>query len=248
MKLKNKVALITGGTSGIGLATAKAFRDEGAHVVVVGQDQARLEEARHELGAEAMALRADLRNISEIDNLIQTVRKKFGHIDVLFANAGKGTAAPLEAVTEEQIDEQFAVNFKGIFFTVQKAAPILAKGGSVVLTTSFLNAVGTPGLSILSATKAAVRSFARTWTMDLKERKIRVNAISPGPIRTPAYDRLAESGPAGRQMLESIVSRVPMGRFGTPDEIATAAVFLASDDSSFVTGTELFVDGGAAQV
>src|SRR5271166_4565319 len=248
MKLKNKVALITGGTSGIGLATAKAFRDEGAHVVVVGQDQARLEEARHELGAEAMALRADLRNISEIDNLIQTVRKKFGHIDVLFANAGKGTAAPLEAVTEEQIDEQFAVNFKGIFFTVQKAAPILAKGGSVVLTTSFLNAVGTPGLSILSATKAAVRSLTRSLAAELAPRGIRVNAVSPGPISTPFHGKLGLSEKQLNEAASTIEDQVPLHRFGEAGEIAKAALFLASDDSSFMTGSELVVDGGISQL
>jgi NAD(P)-dependent dehydrogenase (short-subunit alcohol dehydrogenase family) len=151
-------------------------------------------------------------------------------------------------ITEEQFDRIFDINVKGLLFTVQKALPLIPIGGSIILNASIVASKGNPASSVYSATKAAVRSFARTWTMDLKDRKIRVNALSPGPINTPAYDRLAQSGPAGQQMLESIVDRVPMGRFGTPDEIAGAAVFLASDDSTFVTGSELFVDGGAAQI
>jgi NAD(P)-dependent dehydrogenase (short-subunit alcohol dehydrogenase family) len=176
------------------------------------------------------------------------VKAKTGRIDILFANAGIAENAPLGEITEEQFDRVFDTNVKGLLFTVQKALPLIANGGSIILNASIVASKGNATFSVYSATKAAVRSFARTWTMDLKERKIRVNAVSPGPINTPAYDRLAQSGPVGKQMLESIVNRVPMGRFGTPDEIARAAVFLASDDSTFVTGIELFVDGGAAQV
>jgi NAD(P)-dependent dehydrogenase (short-subunit alcohol dehydrogenase family) len=248
MKLDGKVALITGATSGIGLATARLFRDEGARVVAVCLGQDRLEQIGSELGPEAGVLRADLRNVAEIDQLIRTVRERFGTIDVLFANAGKGTAAPLEAVTEEQVDEQFSVNFKGIFFTVQKAAPILAKGSSVVLTTSFLNAVGTPGLSILSATKAAVRSLARSLAGELAPRGIRVNAVSPGPISTPFHGKLGLSDAELDSAAAAIEAKVPLHRFGEADEVARAVLFLASADASFVTGAELVVDGGLTQI
>jgi NAD(P)-dependent dehydrogenase (short-subunit alcohol dehydrogenase family) len=183
MKLRNKVALITGGTSGIGLATAKLFRDEGARVIVTGVNPARLDEASRQLGSNVLVLRADLRVRSDIDDVVATIRDKFAHLDILFANAGVGFAAPLEAVTEKQVDEQFSINFKGIFFTVQKAVPILSKGGVIVLATSFLNAVGAPGLSILSATKAAVRSLARSLGAELAPRGVRVNAVSPGPTQ-----------------------------------------------------------------
>ena len=248
MKLDGKVALITGGTSGIGRAAAELFRDEGARVVAVGLDQDRLEQTRRELGPEATVLRADLRDVGEIDELIRTLRASFGTLDVLFANAGKGTAAPLEAVTEEQVDEQFSVNFKGVFFTVQKAAPILAKGSSVVLTTSFLDAVGTPGLSVLSATKAAVRSLARSLAAELAPRGIRVNAVSPGPISTPFHGKLGLSDADLDSAAAAVEARVPLQRFGEADEIAKAALFLASADASFITGAELVVDGGLTQI
>jgi NAD(P)-dependent dehydrogenase (short-subunit alcohol dehydrogenase family) len=248
MKLDGKVALITGGTSGIGRAAAGLFRDEGARVVAVGLDQDRLEQTRRELGPEATVLRADLRDVGEIDELIRTLRASFGTLDVLFANAGKGTAAPLEAVTEEQVDEQFSVNFKGVFFTVQKAAPILAKGGSVVLTTSFLDAVGTPGLSVLSATKAAVRSLARSLAAELAPRGIRVNAVSPGPISTPFHGKLGLSDADLDSAAAAVEARVPLQRFGEADEVAKAALFLASADASFITGAELVVDGGLTQI
>ena len=176
------------------------------------------------------------------------IKREKGKLDIVFANAGVAELAPVGEIKEEQFDRMFDINVKGLLFTVQKALPLIQDGGSIILNASIVASKGNPASSVYSATKAAVRSFARTWTMDLKERKIRVNALSPGPIDTPAYDRLAQSGPAGQQMLVSIVSRVPMGRFGTPDEIARAAVFLASDDSTLVTGTELFVDGGAAQI
>ncbi len=248
MRLDGKVALITGGTSGIGLAAAKLFRDEGARVVAVGLDPDRLERTRRELGPGATAVRADLRDVGEIEELIRTVRESFGALDVLFANAGKGTAAPLEAVTEEQVDEQFSVNFKGVFFTVQKAAPILPKGGSVVLTTSFLGAVGAPGLSVLSATKAAVRSLARSLAAELAPRGVRVNAVSPGPISTPFHGKLGLSDAELDSAAAAVEAKVPLQRFGEADEIAKAALFLASADASFITGAELVVDGGLTQI
>jgi len=244
MKLKNKVALITGGTSGIGLEAAKLFRNEGARLIVSGINPARLQEASRHLGPDVLAVRADLRVRADIDELIYTIQKKFGHLDVLFANAGIGLAAPLEAVTEEQIDEQFSVNFKGIFLTIQKAAPLLGKRGSIVVTTSFLNAVGTPGLSVLSATKAAVRSLVRSLGAELAPRGIRVNAVSPGPINTPFHGKLGLSENELGKAAARIEAQVPLHRFGKADEIAKAALFLASEDSSFMTGAELVVDGG----
>jgi NAD(P)-dependent dehydrogenase (short-subunit alcohol dehydrogenase family) len=244
MKLRNKVALITGGTSGIGLATAKLFRDEGARVIVTGVNPARLDEASRQLGSNVLVLRADLRVRSDIDDVVATIRDKFAHLDILFANAGVGFAAPLEAVTEKQVDEQFSINFKGIFFTVQKAVPILSKGGVIVLATSFLNAVGAPGLSILSATKAAVRSLARSLGAELAPRGVRVNAVSPGPTNTPFHSKLGLSENDLRDVAAGIEAQVPLRRFGEADEIAKAALFLASEDSSFMTGAEVVVDGG----
>ena len=244
MKLRNKVALITGGTSGIGLATAKLFQDEGARVIVTGVNPARLDEASRQLGSNVLVLRADLRVRSDIDDVVATIRDKFAHLDILFANAGVGFAAPLEAVTEKQVDEQFSINFKGIFFTVQKAVPILSKGGVIVLATSFLNAVGAPGLSILSATKAAVRSLARSLGAELAPRGVRVNAVSPGPTNTPFHSKLGLSENDLRDVAAGIEAQVPLRRFGEADEIAKAALFLASEDSSFMTGAEVVVDGG----
>jgi NAD(P)-dependent dehydrogenase (short-subunit alcohol dehydrogenase family) len=244
MKLNNKVALITGGTSGIGLETAKLFRSEGAHVIVTGANPDHIEEASCQLGPNVLVLRADLRVLSDIDDVATTIRDRFGQLDILFANAGIGFAAPLEAVTEEQIDAQFAINFKGVFFAVQKAAPLLSKGGSIVLTTSFLNAVGTPGLSILSATKAAVRSLARSLGAELAPRGIRVNAVSPGPISTPFHSKLGLSETDLKAVAAGIEAQVPLRRFGEADEIAKAALFLASEDASFITGAEIVVDGG----
>ena len=247
-KLEGKVAVVTGGNSGIGLATAKRFVAEGAYVFITGRRQPELDAAVKEIGKNVVGVQGDVANLKDLDKLYDAVKAKTGRIDILFANAGVAELAPLAEVTEEHFDRMFNINVKGLFFTVQKALPLLRDGASIILNASIVASKGNPASSVYSSTKAAVRSLARTWTMDLKERKIRVNAISPGPIRTPAYDRIAQSGPQGKQMLDSIVTRVPMGRFGEPDEIAGAAVFLASDDSSFVTGTELFVDGGAAQV
>jgi NAD(P)-dependent dehydrogenase (short-subunit alcohol dehydrogenase family) len=248
MKLKNKVALITGGTSGIGLETARLFRDEGARVIVTGVNPAGLKEASRQLGKDVLVLRADLRVRTDIDALMAAIRDKFRKLDILFANAGIGSAAPLESVTEDQVDEQFAINFKGIFFAVQKAVPLLGKGGSIVLTTSFLNAVGAPGLSILSATKAAVRSLARSLGAELAPRGIRVNAVSPGPVSTPFHGKLGLSQQELTEAAAGIVARVPLRRFGEAGEIAKAALFLASEDSSFMTGAELVVDGGLTQL
>jgi NAD(P)-dependent dehydrogenase (short-subunit alcohol dehydrogenase family) len=243
MKLKDKVALITGGTSGIGLETAKLFRDEGAHVIVTGVNPGRLKEASQHLGPDVQVLRADLRVQSDIDDVVASIRDEFSHLDILFANAGVGFVAPLESVTEAQIDEQFAVNFKGLFFAVQKTAPILNIGGSIVLTSSFLDAVGAPGLSILSATKAAVRSLARSLGAELAPRGVRVNAVSPGPVSTPFHGKLGLS----ENDLNELAKQVPLRRIGEASEIAKAALFLASEDSSFMTGAEIVVDGGLSQ-
>jgi len=248
MKLNGKIALITGGTSGIGLATATLFHSEGAQVVVVGNDPDRLGAAAPAIGKNSLALRADLRRPADIDRVIAAVRERFGQLDILFANAGLGVAAPLEAVTEAQIDEQFAVNFKGLFFTAQKAVPLMGKGASIVLTTSFLNAVGTPGLSVLSATKAAVRSLARSLGAELAPRGIRVNAVGPGPISTPFAGKMGLSQGELKAMAEGVEAQVPLQRFGEAEEVARAALFLAGPDSSYVTGTELVVDGGLTQI
>jgi NAD(P)-dependent dehydrogenase (short-subunit alcohol dehydrogenase family) len=247
-KLEGKVAVVTGANSGIGFATAKRFVGEGAYVFITGRRQNELDAAVKEIGKNVIGVQGDVAKLADLDRLYEAVKAKTGRIDILFANAGVAELAPLGEITEEQFARTFDINVKGVLFAVQKALPLIPDGGSIILNASIVASKGNPASSVYSATKAAVRSFARTWTMDLKERKIRVNALSPGPINTPAYDRLAQSGPAGKQMLESIVSRVPMARFGTPDEIARAAVFLASDDSTFITGTELFVDGGAAQI
>jgi NAD(P)-dependent dehydrogenase (short-subunit alcohol dehydrogenase family) len=248
MKLSNKIALVTGGTSGIGLEAAKLFRHEGATVIVVGQNPARLQSAATELGDSVTLLRGDVSKAADIENIVDQIHDKFGRIDVLFANAGMGLAAPLEAVTEDQIDTQFDVNFKGVFFTIQKAAPLLAKGASVVVTTSFLNEVGAPGLSILSATKAAVRSLVRSLGAELAPRGVRVNAISPGPISTPFHGKLGLSAKQLSETASAIEDQVPLHRFGEAGEIARAALFLASDDAAFMTGSELVVDGGLSQL
>jgi NAD(P)-dependent dehydrogenase (short-subunit alcohol dehydrogenase family) len=247
-KLEGKVALVTGGNSGIGLATAKRFVAEGAYVFITGRRPAELDVAEKEIGSNVTGIQSDVAKLADLDRLFAQIKREKGKLDIVFANAGVAELAPLEQITEEQLDRIFDINVKGLLFTVQKALPLVPAGGSIILNASIVASKGNPASSVYSASKAAVRSFARTWTMDLKERKIRVNALSPGPIKTPAYDRIEQSGPAGRQMVESIVNRVPMARFGTPEEIASAAVFLASDDSSFVTGSELFVDGGAAQI
>lgn len=241
---ENKIVLITGATSGIGLESARQFIAQGAYVVATGVSAERIREAQAELGDKALVLAADLRDPDSLDPVIREVSERYGRLDVVFANAGAGTAAPLEEVTAAQINEQFGLNFNGAFFTVQKAAPLLAKGSSVILTTSFLNSVGTPGLSILSASKAAVRSLARTLGAELAPRGIRVNAVSPGPISTPFHGKLGLSDEQLKEVAAGIESSVPLGRFGEASEVAKAVLFLASDQASFITGDEIVVDGG----
>ncbi len=247
-KLDGKIAVVTGGNSGIGLATARRFAAEGAKVVLTGRRQAELDKAVAEVGRGAIGVRGDVSNPADLDRLYATVKQEYGRVDVLFANAGAAKFAPLGSITEEHFDNEFGVNVKGLLFTVQKALPLFTDGGSIILNASIVSIKGTAALSVYSATKAAVRSFARTWTVDLKGRKIRVNAISPGPIDTPGVDGLAGSPGELDQLKAGLAAQVPLGRMGEADEIAKVAVFLASDDSSYVTGIELFVDGGMAQV
>ncbi|HEY4059772.1 MAG TPA: SDR family oxidoreductase [Kofleriaceae bacterium] len=246
-KLKNKIAFVTGGTSGIGLESAKLFQTEGAHVVLVGSNEERLAAAGQELGNKALLLRADLRTVADIERAVEQARAKFGRIDVLFANAGATTVAPLEAVTEAYVAENLALNFTGTFFTIQKAAPLMPKGSSIIVTTSFLNTIGYPGLSILAATKAAARSLVRTLGAELAPRGIRVNALSPGAIATPFYSKIGLPDQVLSEVAAGITQKVALKRFGEAVELAKTALFLASDDSSYTTGTELVVDGGLTQ-
>ncbi|MFC0241227.1 SDR family NAD(P)-dependent oxidoreductase [Rhodopseudomonas telluris] len=248
-KLNGKVAVVTGGTSGIGLATAKRFATEGARVFVTGRRKAELDAAVAAIGKSATGVQADASKLSDLDLLFKTVKAKAGGIDVLFANAGGGSMLPLGQITEQQYTDTFDRNVKGVLFTVQKALPLLRDGASVILTGSTAGTEGTAAFSVYAASKAAVRSFARNWILDLKDRRIRVNTLSPGATKTPGLVELAGPDAAQQQgLLDYLASRVPMGRVGDPDEIAKAAVFLASDDASFVSGIELFVDGGQAQV
>jgi NAD(P)-dependent dehydrogenase (short-subunit alcohol dehydrogenase family) len=248
-KLEGRVAVVTGGNSGIGLATAKRFVAEGAYVFITGRRQAELDRAVEEIGPRAVGMRADSSNLADLDGLYDRVKIEKGRIDVLFANAGGGSMLPLGSITEEQYEDTFGRNVKGVLFTVKKALPLLVDGASVILTGSTAAAGGTPAFSVYAASKAAVRAFTRNWILDLKERRIRVNVISPGPTRTPGLVDLAGPDAAQQQgLLDHMAAQVPLGRVGDPDEIARAAVFLASDDASFVTGAELFVDGGEAQV
>ena len=248
-KLAGKIALVTGGTSGLGLATAKRFVAEGATVVVTGRRQAELDAAVRELGGGTLGVRGDVASLADLDRLFAAIRAAFGRLDVVFANAGGGAFVPLGEVTEAHFDKYFGTNVKGTLFTVQKALPLMTTGGSIVLTGSMVSRKGMPGFTVYAATKAALRSFARTWAVDLRGRGIRVNVVSPGTVVTPAYK--TELGMTDGQIEEFVAqaaATTPLGRAGTPDEVAKAVVFLASDDSSYVTGVELFVDGGAAQV
>jgi NAD(P)-dependent dehydrogenase (short-subunit alcohol dehydrogenase family) len=248
-KLNGKIAVITGGSSGIGLSTAKRFVEEGAHVVILGRREKTLQEAAAEIGKNVTTVMGDVLRLEDLDRLYATVKEKHGYIDILFANAGAGTVAPLEAATEAHFDQTFDVNVKGLFFTVQKALPLFRDGGSIILNSSVANVMGLPTFSAYAASKAAVRSFSRSWTMELKDRNIRVNTMSPGAIETPA---LATTTGLTAEQAEAAVAQfsaqIPMGRRGKPAEIAAALTFLASDESSYITGIDLAVDGGWAQV
>ena len=248
-KLAGKIAVITGGSSGIGLATAKRFVNEGAYVFITGRRKSELDAAVNQIGRNVTGVQSDVSKPADLDKLYTAVKEQKGKLDIVFANAGIGEFAPLDQITEDHFDKQFNVNVKGLLFTVQKALPLLQPGGSIVLNASIVSTTGSPALSVYSATKAAVRSFARTWSVDLKERKIRVNAISPGIVPTPGYNTsLGMTQEQVDQFVQSSIGSIPLGRPGTTDEIAKAVSFLASDDSSYVTGIELFVDGGLAQI
>jgi len=247
-RLDGKIGLITGGTSGIGLATAKQFVNEGAYVFITGRREQELAAAVKKIGKNVSGVKGDVSNLVDLDRLFGQIGKEKGKLDVVFANAGVAKHAPFGKITEEFYNSIFNINVKGLLFTVQKALPLLPDGASIILNASIVGSKGLSSNSVYSATKAAVRSFARTWTTDLKDRRIRVNAISPGSIDTPGLSDLLASSEVGEQRKKMISTMVPLGRLGTPDEIAKAVVFLASDDSSYVTGTELFVDGGFAQV
>ena len=241
-KLEGKTAVITGGTEGIGLATAKLFVKEGAYVFITGRRQQQLDEAVKAIGSNVSGVQGDVAKLADLDRLYETVAKGKGRIDIVFANAGVGEFVPLGGITEEHFDKLFNVNVRGTVFAVQKALPLMNDGGSIILNGSVASVKGTPAFGVYAASKAAIRSFVRTWTSDLKDRHIRSNVVNPGPINTPLASRQPPD------VIARIVSTVPMGRMGEPDEIAKAALFLASDDSSFVTGIELFVDGGRAQI
>jgi len=247
-KLEGKIALVTGGSSGIGFATAKQFITEGAFVYITGRREAELQSAAQKLGSNAKAVRADASNLSDLDVLYMQIKQEKARLDVLFVNAGGGTFAPIGQITEEQFDQTFNTNVKGVLFTVQKALPLITDNGAIILNASIASVQGVANFSVYSASKAAVRSFARGWTSDLKDRKIRVNVLSPGPIDTPGLSGLVGTEEQKRALYAQFAADVPLGRVGQPEEIAKAAVFLASDDASYIAGIELFVDGGTVQV
>ena len=247
-KLDGKTALITGGSSGIGLATAKRFVAEGAYVFITGRREAELVSAAKDIGTNVKALRGDVSKLDDLDRIFSAIKNDKGSLDIVFANAGVAKFAALGEINEELYDFHFNINVKGMLFTVQKALPLITNGGSIILASSIVGSKGLGMNSVYAATKAVARSFARTWTTDLKPRRIRVNAISPGSIDTPGLDGLLASAPAGEERRKMIPAATPLGRLGTADETAKAAVFLASDDASYITGIELFVDGGFAQV
>lgn len=247
-RLSGKVAVITGANSGIGLATAKRFAQEGARVFMSGRRQKELDAAVAEVGGSARGIQGDVSILADLDRLFAIVKDEAGTIDVLFANAGGGEFAALGEITEAHFDTTFATNVKGTLFTVQKALPLLKDGASVILTGSTTEVTGTPAFSVYSASKAAIRNFARSWILDLAPRRIRVNVLVPGATSTPGWHGLAASDAASQEMLRFVQATTPLGRLGDPAETASAALFLASDDSSFVTGSELFVDGGSAQI
>ena len=242
-KLDGKIALVTGGSAGIGLGIAKHFASEGARVFITGRRQAELDKAIAAVGGSAAAIRGDTSNLADIDHIAALVRETAGHLDVLAVNAGFYELGPLGEITEEHFDRTFNTNVRGLLFTVQRTLPLLAQGASVILTGSIASIKGFPGISVYSASKAAVRSFARSWINDLKGREIRVNVLSPGHTETPGLSTLMSE-----QDKAAAVALVPAGRIGTPDDLGKAAVFLASDDSAYITGIELSVDGGVAQI
>ncbi len=246
MKLENKVTVITGGNSGIGLATAKLFHSEGAHVIITGRRSEVLASAAKEVGPRALGITTDTSNLNDIDNLYQEIQKKYGTIDVLFLNAGIALFPPIEHVTEEIYDTQFDINVKGLFFNIQKALPLMKPGGSIILTTSAADQKGALNTSVYAASKAAVRSFARTLSAEFLEsgKGIRVNCIAPGPIETPIFEKMGMPEDVIGQVKEQFSQTIPMKRFGTPDEVAKGALFLASDDSSYIAGIDLSIDGG----
>ena len=247
-KLSGKIALITGGNSGIGLATAKRFVAEGAKVYITGRRQANLDDAVKEIGSNVVGIQGDVAVPADLERLFEQIKRDEGRLDVVFANAGSGDFAALGSYTEEHFDKTFNANVKGLVFTVQGALPLLPDGATIVLNASIVSSKGFPNMGVYNATKAAVRSFARTWTNELKDRHIRVNVVSPGPIETPGITNLAADPETEKQFKAQMIAGVPLGRMGDADEIAKVVVFLASDDSSFVAGVELFVDGGMIQV
>jgi len=247
-KLDGKIALITGANSGIGLATAKEFVNEGAYVFITGRRDPELAAAVKDIGRNVTGIQGDVSNLGDLDRLFAQIKREKAKLDIVFANAGSAKYARFGEITEDLYDSIFNVNVKGVLFTVQKALPLLPDGASIILNASIVASKGLSANSVYSATKAALRSFARTWTTDLKDRRIRVNAVSPGFIETPGLNDLLASSRAGEQRLQMLSNSVPLGRIGTPNEVAKAVVFLASDDSGYIAGTELFVDGGMAQV
>jgi NAD(P)-dependent dehydrogenase (short-subunit alcohol dehydrogenase family) len=247
-KLSKKIALITGGTSGLGLAAAQVFVEEGAYVFITGRRQKQLDEAVRELGPEAFGIRSDVSDLAGLDKVFQGIQARKGRLDVLFANAGVGALEPLGEITADQFDRMYGTNVRGLLFTVQKALPLMPKGASIILNGSSSSVRGIPAMSVYASTKAAVRSLARSWTWDLKDRGIRVNVISPGVVPTPGYELLGLTKEQVAGFVASQIPTIPMGRVGTAREIAKVALFLASDDSSFVNGVELFADGGMSQV
>lgn len=248
LKLANKVAVVTGGTTGIGLGIAQELTAAGAKVFITGRRQEELDAAVKAIGPTAVGIRSDVSKLADLDRLYDVIQQHSAHIDILVANAGGGSFQPLGAITEEEFDKTFAINVKGTLFTVQKALPLMRDGASIILTSSTSTTRALPAFSVYGATKAAIRNFARHWILDLKDRHIRVNAISPGPIKTPGLQGLVSGEEQWRQLEQQLAAQVPAGRIGDPREIGRAAVFLASDDSSFVNGAELFVDGGMAQI
>jgi hypothetical protein len=248
-KLSGKIALVTGGNSGIGLATAERFVAEGACVFITGRRKHALDEAAEKIGRDFVtAIEADASNLVDLDRVYTVIKEKDDGLDIVFANAGGGEFLPLGLITEEHYDKTFNSNVKGVLFTVQKALPILGKGASIILNASTAGSMGIPAMSVYSGTKAAIRNFMRSWVLDLKGRDIRINAVSPGPIETPGLRGLAPTPEAAELLVKSMIETIPLGRIGLPDEVARCVFFLASEDSSFVNGSELFVDGGAAQI